>query len=78
MKTDILNKMIERAKTRKNGVYSANGYKYGVVGGRMIYFIENKAIYQRVGNFVTPLSAPFDYEFNAIKALKKFMETGKI
>ena len=74
MKADLLSKAANRAKNKKNGVYSVDGVKYGVVNGRAIFFIEGNIIYQRVGNFVTAITGRYGFLSHALAGLKEIVK----
>jgi len=52
MKIDDANLIIDKAKTKKNGVYSFRGYMYVVKDNSFVGFSDYFGnIYQRAGNF---------------------------
>lgn len=53
MKTDVLNKMIEKAKGKKDGVYKMNGRHYLVKNGVVKLVSDFGIIIQPYGHFVT-------------------------
>lgn len=52
MKTDEINLLIEKAKTRKDGVYSFRGYFWAVKNNQFIAFVTPKGeVLERFGGF---------------------------
>lgn len=69
MKRDILIKMAERSRSKSDGVYSLDGFKYLVKDKGVYAFIEERAVYLVVGHFVTRISGDFKYQSEAVKAM---------
>lgn len=75
IKIEELNKMIKRAKTKKDGVYSCNGNKYLVYRNGVAAFVgDDCAIYKTGGVFCTAISKKFRYRWDADDFLKKNKE----
>lgn len=51
MKLDLLKKIHERCKSRKDGVYAYSGTVYAVKDHSLAYFYEKGKIYSYQGNF---------------------------
>ena len=53
---DLANKIIEKAKTKNDGVYSIGGFTYAVKNNRFVLFSDHFGnIYQIAGNFNTSI-----------------------
>ena len=61
MKTDVLNKMIEKAKGKKDGVYKMNGHHYLVKNGVVKLVSDRGEIVQPYGHFVAKVGS---YQWN--------------
>jgi|GEM_PF-2943066 len=74
MKQDILNEIIERAKTKKDGIYSFKGFKYAVKDNRFVLFADYFGnLYQRAGNFNASIGK-VEKRYNIIKELKRLLK----
>jgi len=63
------NFIIEKAKTKKDGVYSARGIMYRVKNGGVTHYGAKGKIYAAVGHFVTPVGS-YDWSDEGKKLLK--------
>lgn len=64
-----LNAIHDRAKGRRDGVYSFRGMKYRVKAGRFTHFAYNGVILERAGNFNVEIGTHTGYSDGAKKAL---------
>ena len=63
IKQDDLNKIKEKAKTRTNGIYSANGFYYVVKDNKVLYLGQKATgeIAQIVYGFISPIGEVKSY-----------------
>lgn len=73
MKIDLINKMIAKARTKKDGVFSLGGYSYRVKNKKVSHFVEYGQIFALQGNFVISLGE-FKSSREATSALKAFKD----
>ena len=72
IKIDALNKMIDKAKTKKDGIYSSNGNKYLVYKNGVVAFVgDDRTVYRSVGFACFKISERFKYREYANNFLKK-------
>lgn len=71
MKHYELEKIIDKAKTKKDGLYSHNGIAYAVIDGYPKYLIDGNDIFQFSGFLVCIGKLPFHGDKK--KALKEVM-----
>lgn len=76
MTTEELNKLIEKAKTRKDGVYSFRGYYWAVKNKQFIAFVNPKGqLLQRSGNFNVQIGQfSTDYKWERRDKLKEWLK----
>ena len=73
MKIEIGNEIIEKSKTKKDGVYSYKGFKYAVKDNKFVLFADYFGnISQTAGNFNVSLGKVERYE--SIKELKRLLK----
>ena len=70
MKADLLNKIVDKAKTKDNGVYTLSGIVYRVRNNGVTHIIENRQIFQCCGHFITSISGEYESLAVAVKTLK--------
>lgn len=70
---DNQNLIIEKSKTKKDGVYQIRGVMYKVVNGSPKYYSDGKGIYQGYGSFNVVLQS-FKWEYQWEKRVRKIME----
>jgi len=74
MKIEETNLLVDKAKTKKDGIYSFKSFKYVVKNGRFILFSDYFGnIYQRVGNFNVFLGKVKE-RYEIIKELRKLQK----
>jgi len=74
MKIEITNQIIEKAKTKKDGVYSFKGFKYAVKDNNFVLFADYFGnLYQRAGNFNASLGKVKE-KYNKTKELKRLLK----
>lgn len=73
MRQDDLNKIIEKAKTKNDGVYSMNGISYRVRDNNVTHCVDYNNVLGVYGHFVTQVGS-FDRPHEAKKALKQLKD----
>ena len=72
MKIALWNKLVDKAKSKNDGVYSYQGIKYAVKKGNIGFYWENGVVYQTYGIFSVKIGKCQSYEsFKKIKELYK-------
>ena len=72
MKNDLRNKIIDIARTKKDGVYTKEGWHYFVKGGEVGYFGNSfKGIYISMGYFISPIWE-YDFKLDRYENQKKY------
>lgn len=75
MQIATLNKMIDKSKAKKDGIYSYQGSPYRVRNNQLTHFAESGKIYKRSGKFTTIIGEyNFYYASEAAKLLKLIKE----
>ena len=74
MKIEIANLIIEKAKTKDDGVYSFKGFKYAVKDNHFVLFADYFGIiHQRAGNF-NAVIGKIEERYNIVKELKRLLK----
>lgn len=73
MKVNIANEIIEKAKSKKDGVYSYKGSKYIVVGGKFKAYCSYKEVFEKAGGFFVKIGT-IDEIYNRDKELKRLLK----
>jgi len=55
MKQELLDKIIERSRTRKDGIYTLDCIKYSVRNGHLMFFIDFNEVFQFSQGFIVSL-----------------------
>jgi hypothetical protein len=72
MKRDVFKKILERSKTKEEGVYSYKHIKYLVRGGRLKALVKNKAVFfYEHGFLISRGELESSYSSDWVKYLKK-------
>ena len=71
MKRGMLDKLIAKARYKKDGVYSCQGYPYKVRSGHVVAFIEDHTIHGIAGIFTYKLTGRYRYKDDVIRVLKR-------
>ena len=75
MKITTVYEMIDKAKNKKNGIYSHKGHKYVVANNDVKYVSEGKDIFQLLGSFTVRIGIVEKYMMqDSLKSLLKVVE----
>lgn len=69
MQVETLNKIADKAKTKKDGVFSLQGHAYRVRNGRVTHVVDGYRVIIPYGHFVVE-AGEFYTNSEAVKALK--------
>lgn len=72
MNPEIINEIIEKSKTKKDGIYSHKGIDYRVSSNRVKFLSDGWKIYQLCYGFVSVVYDPKEY--NRMNLKKKMKE----
>jgi len=76
MTIETQNKLVEKSKTKKDGVYTFGGYYYAVKEGGLVAFSDYDTCYACYGSFNTPIGK-LSFPSKGKQALKDWLKKNK-